>query len=246
MKRRAFGKERVLKRDEGRCQYCGTETTEVDHIIPYSISPNNDLLNLVVCCGRCNVLAGSKLFKDFIEKKNFILDRRLKLDFPIPDPSLFPEFYPYFKKCENEGCVVSIDTRKNQKRFCSPKCRKENWTRTVKKEEPHGRFECLNCGRVLPRGRPNQRFCRTSCKDRYWSRGTRRVSKINIRLNSLIKTVGVVIETSNLLLGRIETTTSLIEEVIGIVKSNQFRIIKLEKELGETKNLQLLLHQGDM
>lgn len=83
----------------------------------------------------------------------------------------------------------------------------------------------MNCGQVLPRGRPNQRFCRTLCKDRYWSRGTRRVSKMNIKLNTLV---------------------DLVEEMIGIMKSNQSRIIKLEGDLKATKELQLLLHQGDM
>lgn len=90
---------------------------------------------------------------------------------------------------------------------------------------PLGKIECPNCGRSLERKHHNQKFCSSSCKDRYWSRGTRRVSKMNIRLNSLIDTVEVVIETSNLLLGRIET---------------------LERELREVKNLQLLLHQADM
>ena len=94
----------------------------------------------------------------------------------------------------------------------------------------YGSFECQNCGRSQERTQRNQKFCSrnpngTSCKDRYWSRGTRRVSKMNIRLNTL---------------------ASLVEEMIGIVKSNQSRIHQLEKELRETKNLQLLLHQGDM
>ena len=94
----------------------------------------------------------------------------------------------------------------------------------------YGSFECLNCGRSQERSDPKRKFCPTtpggpSCKDRYWSRGTRRVSKMNIKLNTL---------------------TDLVEEMIGIVKSNQSRIITLERELREVKNLQLLLHQNDM
>lgn len=45
---------------------------------------------------------------------------------------------------------------------------------------------------------------------------------------------------------KLNTLTDLVEEMIGIVKSNQSRIITLERELREVKNLQLLLHQNDM
>jgi len=77
----------------------------------------------------------------------------------------------------------------------------------------YGTFDCQNCGRSQERTQRNQKFCPrnpngTSCKDRYWSRGTRRVSKINIRLNILV---------------------DLVEEMIGLVKSNQSRIQEYEE-----------------
>lgn len=75
-------------------------------------------------------------------------------------------------------------------------------------------IECLNCGRKIKNPRSNQKFCKTSpgetsCHDHYWSRGTRRVSKMNIKLNSLI---------------------DLTQEMVELIRSNQSRIARLENK----------------
>ena len=52
-------RERVLKRDNYICMYCGQEATQVDHIIPRKRGGGHDLDNLVACCGPCNSRKGA-------------------------------------------------------------------------------------------------------------------------------------------------------------------------------------------
>ncbi len=75
--------------------------------------------------------------------------------------------------------------------------------------ETYGSFDCRNCGRSQVRTQRSQQFCPrnengTSCKDRYWSRGTRRVSKLNIQVGEILNVLQTTVETSALLLNRIE------------------------------------------
>ncbi len=78
MKRKRFGKQKILIRDNYVCQYCGNNTTGIDHIIPFSSGGDNKETNLVTCCHLCNSIAYNKNFYDFIDKKNYILDKLLK------------------------------------------------------------------------------------------------------------------------------------------------------------------------
>jgi len=88
-----------------------------------------------------------------------------------------------------------------------------------------GKTECPNCGRSVDKKHHNQKFCPrnpngSSCKDRYWSRGTRRVSKMNIKLNALV---------------------DVVQEMIDVVKSNQSRFVMIEEELKKHLNYHLHL-----
>jgi hypothetical protein len=51
---------RVLKRDGYICQYCGSEATQVDHVIPRKVGGTHDLDNLVACCAPCNSAKGAR------------------------------------------------------------------------------------------------------------------------------------------------------------------------------------------
>jgi hypothetical protein len=51
---------RVLKRDGYICQYCGSEATQVDHVIPRKAGGSHDLDNLVACCAPCNTRKGAR------------------------------------------------------------------------------------------------------------------------------------------------------------------------------------------
>ena len=51
---------RVLKRDGYICQYCGSDATQVDHVIPRKAGGTHDLDNLVACCAPCNSAKGAR------------------------------------------------------------------------------------------------------------------------------------------------------------------------------------------
>lgn len=125
-KRRHYKKQRILDRDDGKCQYCGHPTTGIDHIIPVSFKGDNSDENLVVCCNECNSLASNFLFKDFIAKKNYILDQRLKREKGFTDPLLFPSIDKAIK-CRYRPCEeVFIPTKKDHYYHSDP-CRKADW-----------------------------------------------------------------------------------------------------------------------
>jgi 5-methylcytosine-specific restriction endonuclease McrA len=44
----------VFARDGGRCAYCGTVATSIDHVIPRSRGGQHVWENVVASCGRCN------------------------------------------------------------------------------------------------------------------------------------------------------------------------------------------------
>ena len=48
-------RERALKRDGYSCQYCGNkDDVHVHHIVPYRISKDNSLNNLISLCRSCH------------------------------------------------------------------------------------------------------------------------------------------------------------------------------------------------
>jgi hypothetical protein len=69
-------RRRILERDHYLCRYCNERADQVDHIIPYTWSIRNEDSNLVACCGRCNLVAGNKVFDSFDQKRDYILARR--------------------------------------------------------------------------------------------------------------------------------------------------------------------------
>ena len=80
---------KVLRESSFMCIYCGGDATEVDHIIPYSYSQNNDEKNLVPACSTCNGLASNKIFDSLIEKIGFVQKRRKDKKLPPPEIANF-------------------------------------------------------------------------------------------------------------------------------------------------------------
>jgi HNH endonuclease len=69
-------RNKILRRDNNVCQYCGARAKDVDHIIPRCHGGTHNPKNLIAACKTCNVIAGGNLFRNFEEKKAYILERR--------------------------------------------------------------------------------------------------------------------------------------------------------------------------
>lgn len=56
----AWSRQGVITRDEGRCGYCGSHATTVDHVLPRSRGGKNTWRNTVAACGPCNQRKGDR------------------------------------------------------------------------------------------------------------------------------------------------------------------------------------------
>lgn len=72
----------IFQMQEGLCAYCGQDLREsnyhVEHIIPLSFGGTNNHSNLCLACPKCNLIAGSLVFPDFYEKRDYIISRRFQ------------------------------------------------------------------------------------------------------------------------------------------------------------------------
>ncbi|MDQ1266606.1 MAG: hypothetical protein QG635_1758 [Bacteroidota bacterium] len=61
-KRVELSRKNIIRRDNSRCQYCGTKTGDltIDHVIPKSRGGADSWENLVTACVRCNNKKGSR------------------------------------------------------------------------------------------------------------------------------------------------------------------------------------------
>lgn len=61
-KRVILSKKNILKRDNYRCQYCGTShgLMTVDHVVPKRLGGNDTWENLVCSCAKCNNIKGDR------------------------------------------------------------------------------------------------------------------------------------------------------------------------------------------
>jgi 5-methylcytosine-specific restriction endonuclease McrA len=55
-------KQRILRRDQFICQYCGQEADTVDHVVPRRLGGLDNDENLVAACRRCNLAKGGRFF----------------------------------------------------------------------------------------------------------------------------------------------------------------------------------------
>lgn len=54
----------VFARDGGRCVYCGSAATSLDHVIPRSRGGLHEWSNVVSACGRCNHVKADRAVAD--------------------------------------------------------------------------------------------------------------------------------------------------------------------------------------
>jgi len=55
-------KQRILKRDQWCCFYCGQDADTVDHVLPRRLGGLDNEDNLVAACKRCNLAKGGRFF----------------------------------------------------------------------------------------------------------------------------------------------------------------------------------------
>ena len=57
-------RERILRRDQFICFYCGQEADTVDHVIPRRLQGTDSDDNLVAACRRCNFSKSGRFFAE--------------------------------------------------------------------------------------------------------------------------------------------------------------------------------------
>jgi hypothetical protein len=59
-----------------RCGYCGKDANTLDHIVPRDHGGISEKINLLPCCGNCNIKKGSKPVEDWYrQQSSFSRDR---------------------------------------------------------------------------------------------------------------------------------------------------------------------------
>ncbi|MGA2208057.1 MAG: HNH endonuclease [Acidimicrobiales bacterium] len=68
----AVTRRSVFVRDGHRCQYCGAQAENIDHVVPRSRGGTHSWENVVACCRRCNTRKEDRL----VEEAGFSLTRQ--------------------------------------------------------------------------------------------------------------------------------------------------------------------------
>lgn len=72
-------RERIRRKYNYRCQYCGRKGKSVDHKDPVSLSHNNNLDNLILSCSECNRIKSNMPFELFSDLNGQIPEINKKL-----------------------------------------------------------------------------------------------------------------------------------------------------------------------
>src|SRR6202007_2997046 len=76
---------KILERDQFCCRYCGLDgrtsfenalVMSVDFVVPRARKGKKDPANLVASCRPCNMIKGTRVYKDFEDAKKYVLARR--------------------------------------------------------------------------------------------------------------------------------------------------------------------------
>ncbi len=60
----AVTRRSVFVRDGHRCQYCGAQAENIDHVVPRSRGGTHSWENVVACCRRCNTRKEDRLLEE--------------------------------------------------------------------------------------------------------------------------------------------------------------------------------------
>jgi len=76
---------KILERDQFCCRYCGLDgkasfenalIMSVDFVVPRARKGKKDPANLVACCRPCNMIKGTRVYKNFDDAKKYVQARR--------------------------------------------------------------------------------------------------------------------------------------------------------------------------
>jgi 5-methylcytosine-specific restriction endonuclease McrA len=76
---------KILERDQFCCRYCGLDgrasfenalVMSVDFVVPRARRGKKNPANLVACCRPCNMIKGTRVYKNFEDAKKYVLARR--------------------------------------------------------------------------------------------------------------------------------------------------------------------------
>ena len=79
---------KILERDQYRCRYCGLDgkasfenalVMSVDFVHPRAHRGKKSPANLVACCRPCNMIKGTRVYKNFEEARDYVLAKRAEL-----------------------------------------------------------------------------------------------------------------------------------------------------------------------
>ena len=79
---------KILERDHYCCRYCGLDgkasfenalVMSVDFVVPRAHKGKKSGANLVACCRACNMIKGTRVYKNYEEAQKYVLARREKL-----------------------------------------------------------------------------------------------------------------------------------------------------------------------
>jgi hypothetical protein len=190
-KRFSGKREDALKRDNYKCQMCGsTERLEVHHKDNSGrcSKPNNSLENLQTLCSSCHSLVTNKNMGRYIDVDMEKVKQEMQGCNAISDLAEKLKINPitlaykmrkkgisilHNKACEICGNEFEISGMYHYKKYCSPQCHAKAGHIEEQKRKDEKRVtvnrNCLNCGTEFEVNKfnPNQKFCNYNCGRRY-------------------------------------------------------------------------------
>lgn len=118
-------KEAIMNEQQGLCLLCGQAllgqyedgvicAPQVDHLMPWSYSYDNEFENLCVLCDRCNHIKSNKVFDSVGEARDYIASKRGGVG-----------FLPNKKYTDCARCKKKFVKHSYQQKFCTTKCRSD-------------------------------------------------------------------------------------------------------------------------
>lgn len=152
----AMAREAILKRQRGKCFYCGIRLGEFlmhrnklicatlcwDHLLPFSYTYNNEPQNFVAACRQCNSLKHSKVFDSIGKAIEYVQEKRASKALPVFE---LPNFiHPKTEVAEvsqqqvSDGllletsrrcvhCGATFSAKRGWSRYCNSRCRWNAW-----------------------------------------------------------------------------------------------------------------------